>query len=70
MQKAKAATYRTLHFGTVFMAAMVVGSLGGLVCFGYGVAVADPITAYGMGTLGGTIIGISAASFASLPFRK
>lgn len=70
MQKAKAATYKTVHYSTVLMAGMVMGSLGGLACFCYGVAVADPISAYGMGTLGGTLIGIASASFASLPFRK
>lgn len=70
MQKAKAATFKAVHYATVLMAAFFMGSLSGLACFCYGVAVADPITAYGFGTLGGSLIGIAAAQFAHLPFKK
>lgn len=70
MQKAKAATLKTVHYSTVAMAALFMGSLGGLACFSYGVAVADPITAYGFGALGGSLTGIAAAAVAGLPFRK
>lgn len=69
MQKAKAATFRAFHYSTVASAALTMGSLGAFVCFGYGMAVADPITSYGFATLGGTISGIGAAAFASLPFQ-